>query len=345
MVILSKSSIILALFILLFVMLSGTSLAESKTFSDVDTKHWAKETIQWGVEKGVVTGYTDGTFKPNQNVSESEFLAMLIRAYKPEIKVKSDGHWAENYYVFAAKNNYPLVGFDDVEKRNAIINRKQVAELVSATQGVNYIGDDAIRYLLGNDLAKGTDPNKKTIKNYNPDGKLSRAEAVQFIKNLLEHGKEDLAARPTQPSDPSILPDIPQGNKMYGNVEYIGKGKDRYDPSPMDKIARDASIEFIKSIKVEGTTLSFTIPQIPKGYIFSFSYNDKTKPEGTVPRYDYYVGETKATSGKKYSFKFYGNDGYLVFGFTKEKNFGVVVESATIDVPSLKMVSSFEGWE
>jgi len=185
--------------------------AEAKSaFSDIDN-HWSKETVLWALEKGIVSGYGDGTFRPNQQVTEAEFLTMLVRTYHPDIQNSQSGHWADAYYAFAKKMNYPVLGGDDLKLRNNKITRLQVAELISATQGVNYQGNDAVRYLLGNGLANGNDPNNVTIASFNPNGYLTRAEAVQFIKNVVEKGKGELLARPKQPSDPSILPNIPLG--------------------------------------------------------------------------------------------------------------------------------------
>jgi hypothetical protein len=48
--------------------------------TDIRT-HWAKDAIQWAVQQEMVSGYEDGTFKPNNQVSEAEFLSMLFKLY------------------------------------------------------------------------------------------------------------------------------------------------------------------------------------------------------------------------------------------------------------------------
>jgi len=48
-------------------------------FSDI-SGHWAEAAIRRAAELGVVTGYPDGTFRPDVSVSRAEFLVMLIRA-------------------------------------------------------------------------------------------------------------------------------------------------------------------------------------------------------------------------------------------------------------------------
>ncbi|TLS50616.1 S-layer homology domain-containing protein [Paenibacillus antri] len=56
---------------------SGTAAAEP--FSDI-AGHWAKANIESAVKAGFVSGYPDGTFKPDANVSRAEFLAIMTRA-------------------------------------------------------------------------------------------------------------------------------------------------------------------------------------------------------------------------------------------------------------------------
>ncbi len=46
-----------------------------QTFSDV-ANYWATSAIKWGVDTGMVYGYTDGTFKPDQQLTEAEFAAL-----------------------------------------------------------------------------------------------------------------------------------------------------------------------------------------------------------------------------------------------------------------------------
>ncbi len=46
------------------------------TFNDIDS-HWAKESIEKLYQNGIVSGYPDGTFKPNQSTIRSEFVKMV----------------------------------------------------------------------------------------------------------------------------------------------------------------------------------------------------------------------------------------------------------------------------
>ncbi|MBT9281112.1 MAG: S-layer homology domain-containing protein [Hydrogenibacillus schlegelii] len=164
-------------------------------FSDVPPEHWAAGTIAWAVEHGVAKGYDDGTFRPNDTVTEAEFLAMLINAHRPPMPGKYQ-HWADPYYAFAEEMNWPVEGAHEIIKRSVEIPRVRVAEIVAAADGVNDRGDDAIRYLIRKGLAKGKKPGEASVESFAGDDLLTRAEAVAFIRNLKESGLKVLKARP-----------------------------------------------------------------------------------------------------------------------------------------------------
>ena len=50
------------------------------TFKDVSEDHWASGYIGWCVSAGIVAGYGDDRFGPGDNVTASQFAAMLLRA-------------------------------------------------------------------------------------------------------------------------------------------------------------------------------------------------------------------------------------------------------------------------
>ena len=53
-------------------------------YPDVSPSHWAAKQIEILTEKGVIVGYPDGTFKPDDNVSRAEFASMAIKALGQE---------------------------------------------------------------------------------------------------------------------------------------------------------------------------------------------------------------------------------------------------------------------
>ena len=49
-------------------------------FSDVGINHWASEYIGYCTTNGIIEGYPDGTFKPENQVTGSQFASMLLRS-------------------------------------------------------------------------------------------------------------------------------------------------------------------------------------------------------------------------------------------------------------------------
>ncbi|MMZ60796.1 Endo-1,4-beta-xylanase A precursor [compost metagenome] len=53
-----------------------------QTFSDVNQNAWYQNYVNTASAYGLLTGYDDGSFKPNRNISREEAVAILIRAVK-----------------------------------------------------------------------------------------------------------------------------------------------------------------------------------------------------------------------------------------------------------------------
>ena len=62
--------------------LSAPALAAG--FSDVPAGHYAASAIDDCVAKGIVSGYANGTFKPDEPVTRAQFCVMLARAFYPQ---------------------------------------------------------------------------------------------------------------------------------------------------------------------------------------------------------------------------------------------------------------------
>ena len=73
-------------------------------FLDITVDHDAYEAIVWAKSRGIVSGYADGTFKPNANITEAQFAKMLSQFLNLKddkgdlIKYTPTSHWADGYY-------------------------------------------------------------------------------------------------------------------------------------------------------------------------------------------------------------------------------------------------------
>lgn len=73
------------LFKMLFSILAVTAFTiPAFAYPDVSSNHWAAKQIQILTEQGVIVGYPDGTFKPDDNVTRAEFASMAIKALGQE---------------------------------------------------------------------------------------------------------------------------------------------------------------------------------------------------------------------------------------------------------------------
>lgn len=106
----------------------------SATFPDVKG-HWAQKYIEHAATRGWVLGYSDGTFRPDRNITRAETVAMINRIL--ERAVNRDGllkkcvDWSDNYaeswyfYNMLEAGNYHDYGRSGtfVEKQNYLYER------------------------------------------------------------------------------------------------------------------------------------------------------------------------------------------------------------------------------
>ena len=74
-----NASLTRAMFITILGRLAGAEETESNKFSDIKKKSWYSGYVGWAVDSGIVTGYEDGTFKPDQLISRAEAVTMVNR--------------------------------------------------------------------------------------------------------------------------------------------------------------------------------------------------------------------------------------------------------------------------
>ena len=59
-------------------------------FNDVDGDTWFTDAVAWAADKGIVKGYSDTAFGPNDNVTREQLAVMLYRYAAPETKSEKD---------------------------------------------------------------------------------------------------------------------------------------------------------------------------------------------------------------------------------------------------------------
>ncbi|ULO09856.1 chitobiase/beta-hexosaminidase C-terminal domain-containing protein [Paenibacillus sp. 19GGS1-52] len=105
----------------------GLTSEGDSSFKDTQD-HWATEAITTLKASGIIKGYLDGTFKPNQSISRAEIVAMLSKVINTTL-VKSDrfkdvsGSWAEYEINTLSEMGIVKGGADGSFKPNASATR------------------------------------------------------------------------------------------------------------------------------------------------------------------------------------------------------------------------------
>lgn len=76
--------------------------AADESFTDVDTLHWANGYIAAMKTAGIINGYPDGTFRPENNISYAEFIKMTVEAIGNGEEAKAQGGYPDGYIKVAS---------------------------------------------------------------------------------------------------------------------------------------------------------------------------------------------------------------------------------------------------
>lgn len=108
--------------------------AASAQFSDVPGTYWAYNEVIEAVNKGITNGYSDGTFKPGNSVTNAHFAAFLARAfYSDEYNDKNADPWYKPYTDTLVNHDIlkgTTVGSDLNGNINKAINRYDMARMM-----------------------------------------------------------------------------------------------------------------------------------------------------------------------------------------------------------------------
>jgi hypothetical protein len=191
-----------------------TAISSDITFKDV-ANNWSKKFIDTMVNKQIIAGYVDGTFKPRNNVTRAEFVSILVNA----LGVKTVGastygftDVASNKWYADAINSAAKLGLiagkgDKTFSPEATITRQEAASIVAnalkfvakpvmvtATESTSLFtsykdkakvanwAKENVAIAIKSGIILGVSPTA-----LNPVGTSSRAEAVTMLSNFLEH--------------------------------------------------------------------------------------------------------------------------------------------------------------
>ncbi len=125
------------------------SQAVAADLSDI-SNHWAKSQIESLIERGVITGYPDNTFKPNNTITRAEFITMTNKAYSFTETATIDytdvpaSAWYAAEIAKAKAAGY-IAGYEDGTMRpDAQITRQEAAKIISVIRNLDSSSDAAL---------------------------------------------------------------------------------------------------------------------------------------------------------------------------------------------------------
>ena len=114
---------------------------KSGSFRDVTRGHWAFASVERAAELGLVTGYSDGTFRPDTPVTRAQFVLMLWRmcskpaAAKAASFADASADWYQDALSWAVEKGY-VNGLSDTRfGPDAPITRQQAMAILFRLNG------------------------------------------------------------------------------------------------------------------------------------------------------------------------------------------------------------------
>ncbi len=246
----------------------GSTSAANGLYSDVSSTDWYYYYVSALKTDNVISGYPDGTFRPNGTVTCGEALKLILLAAGYGEQAAVDGNWASGYLNFAIDKGFAASG--DITNSDSAISRLQLAQIAAKAIGLPVsktktpFADTADGYVLAlydYGIITGSGENGSLV--FKPQNSISRAEIsaiVWRIKNTPIHVNQIQCGSKWV----NILSDIPT-NKYDASCFYSVNGVMQYaSENCITQNGIDVS-EYQKDIdwaKVKASGINFAILRV-----------------------------------------------------------------------------------
>lgn len=106
-------------------------------FNDIDSRVWYADTVGYAVEKGIVSGYPDGSFRPDQAITRAEFSSIASRFAQLTLEKNlfftdlPPSHWGYKAVRLAASNGWIFGYPDNTFRPERAITRAEVTSITN----------------------------------------------------------------------------------------------------------------------------------------------------------------------------------------------------------------------
>lgn len=155
----------------------------TEVFTDVTEKSWFLTEVDDLYNSGVIEGYGDGTFRPNDKVTTGEALKMILLASGYEEPERAESHWARCYLDLAIEEG--ILDRWEITDLDVSISRQMVAKIAAKALDLSRYGDgnpfkdtsnEYVLALYDNSIIKGYENGT-----FRPNNKLTRAELAVIV--------------------------------------------------------------------------------------------------------------------------------------------------------------------
>lgn len=190
-----KKLLCIAICLMVVILNCVTIFAQTNDYEN----HWAKEEIEFMKEKGVVSGYPDGTFRPNNNMTKAEFYKVInmIMGYihKSEVNFTdvNSGLWYYDEVKKGVGANYILP--TESLKADDKISRGEVARILGIVFEIEGDKQETAKFKDNNSIPEGLKAVIGGLKKngyidgypdgtFRVNGEITRAEVVKMLRNI-----------------------------------------------------------------------------------------------------------------------------------------------------------------
>ena len=200
---------------------SNLKITVNSEFKAVTTQSTTYKAIDWAKYRGIINGYTDGTFKPNNAITEAQFVKMLsqflgLKDGQGDLnKYTLESHWADEYYDSLAAYGTPVNGYFDNTLRNTPVKRGVVAQALGHLTGNATSLGEAIDFMASLEI-EGNDLNHF----FTTTNELTRAQVAALLYRMYNEGIEGAAGRAVEVSkNQEVLSLVELANKGMGTLD------------------------------------------------------------------------------------------------------------------------------
>ena len=290
----------IVIFFMSIIMIWGSgniTVYAEKKMSDITGTEWFANDVGLLVERGIINGFPDGTYRPDDTFKIDEFIKSLVMALHYRPAIVSSNYWAQGY-IDTAKSLYWLQYVNsgkEIEDYSAPITREQMSIILySAVRdipGVQMNGNSVNLMYKVSEYQRGIfiDP-KSSIEGMStydmlitiyglgiitgyPDGTygskkyLTRAEAAAVLARIIDPSRRiypDVGFTPPQKGIVEV-----EGITFNYNVDLIKREtENRVDYYMSTEMQEYFALKHFESFKVNRDgTVKFYMPKLPDGFL------------------------------------------------------------------------------